>query len=636
MREKLNQLGKKRIAIISAIVIVLILALIFILLYRKGIRATTMRLLRYEGTVTMEDNGASQAVKENLRLKSGNSLDTAEASLVSIGLDDTKIVTMDELSRSEFNQKGKYLNLNLTKGSIFFEVDKPLAENETFEIETSTMIVGIRGTSGWVSVSGENESLIITDGKVHVVGTNPVTGEVKEIDVKAGQRISVYLYNDREVDSIMFVLEDITERDLPEFVLRMLRENPELLDKVVRETGWDKPWILGITDAEEPEEEPETKPDQSNPVVSDPVEPEPVVVADLEPDDEEPVPAGNAQNNDADLPPVAVPTASALERQIQAALAQVVEVTADGDYILFDGTDFDPDYYAERYPDVVAIYGDKDEELLAHYVAHGQEEGRFANKTEEDDKLLADAIANAPAPNDSAATTTTAAVVYNNTVANTAVQAQGSNYYSLGGVDFDYANGVLSVVPTTQANSVTMPSYLEDTNHNITPIALADLSTNYPQTVSDVDISNFSPSISEMASFFGSVYQPGAGIMKVTSGNVYIEDASYGMGAVSGPIANVTGDADKFMDIASQLSTNLVGVCLPSQSFGIYNYQYNSQSGQATVKAFWGTVTFTDMVIEYNQQNDRYEVINTGTTSHAGNLVSVSQNVYIDDSGFHY
>ena len=167
-------------------------------------------------------------------------------------------VTMDELSRSEFNQKGKYLNLNLTKGSIFFEVDKSLAENE---------------------------SLIITDGKVHVIGTNPVTGEVKEIDVKAGQRIYVYLYNDREVDSIMFVLEDITERDLPLFVIRMLRENPELLDKVVRETGWDKPWILGITDAEEPEEEPETKPDQSDPVVTDPVEPEPIVVADLEPDD---------------------------------------------------------------------------------------------------------------------------------------------------------------------------------------------------------------------------------------------------------------------------------------------------------------------------------------------------------------
>ena len=140
----------------------------------------------------MEENGTSKSVKENLRLRSGNSLDTAVSSLVSIGLDDTKIVTMDELSRSEFNQKGKYLNLNLTKGSIFFEVDKPLAENETFEIETSTMIVGIRGTSGWVSVQGGVESLILTDGHVHIIGTNPTTGEVKEIDVNPGQRVIVY------------------------------------------------------------------------------------------------------------------------------------------------------------------------------------------------------------------------------------------------------------------------------------------------------------------------------------------------------------------------------------------------------------------------------------------------------------
>ena len=114
----MNRIGKKRIVIISAIVLVVLLALIFILVYRRGIRATTMRLLRYEGTVTMEENGTSKSVKENLRLRSGNSLDTAVSSLVSIGLDDTKIVTMDELSRSEFNQKGKYLNLNLTKGSI--------------------------------------------------------------------------------------------------------------------------------------------------------------------------------------------------------------------------------------------------------------------------------------------------------------------------------------------------------------------------------------------------------------------------------------------------------------------------------------------------------------------------------------
>lgn len=644
----MNQLEKKRIAIISAIVIVLILALIFILLYRKGIRATTMRLLRFEGTVTMEDNGASQAVKENLRLKSGNTLDTAVASLVSIGLDDTKIVTMDELSRSEFNQKGKYLNLNLTKGSIFFEVDKPLAENETFEIETSTMIVGIRGTSGWVSVSGENESLIITDGKVHVIGTNPVTGEVKEIDVKAGQRISVYLYNDREVDSIMFVLEDITERDLPEFVLRMLRENPELLDKVVRETGWDKPWILGITDAEEPEEEPETKPDRSDPVITDPVEPEPIVVADLEPDDEEPVPAGNAQNNDGDLPPVAVPTATALERQIQAALAQVVEVTADGDYILVDGTDFDPDYYAERYPDVVAIYGDKDEELLAHYVAHGQEEGRFANKTEEDDKLLADAIANAPAPSNNNTNTNTntgrprAAASSTNTV-----DFSSGNTNILNGVSYTLNNGKVEVNSAGTNNSITLPAYYDDGNGAVA-LNLSDFVINSSAT--DYDATDINPTTLEMGQFVSDVNTKNATTNTsidnglITVSRTYL--AGSGSAVYTGICANVTTgsgqssiDAFKeaYEDVMSQTGSTpqVIGV-----NFGYGEYRDN---GSAVPNSFAvayqnnttliGSIEFSNTSIDWNASSGP-RITADNAHDYVGNQYSYTIDGTITGDGF--
>ena len=199
MRVDNKGFSKKRIITISAMVVVLLAVLIAILVYRSQIRATTMRLLRIEGTVTMEENGKAKDIRENARIKSGNAIDTSVSSLASIGLDDHKVVTLDEISRAEFNQRGKYLNLNLKKGSLFFEVDKPLEDDESFEIATSTMVVGIRGTSGWVSVAGQNECLIVTDGHVHVIGTNPVTGEVKEIEVSAGQRVTVYLYNDRAV-----------------------------------------------------------------------------------------------------------------------------------------------------------------------------------------------------------------------------------------------------------------------------------------------------------------------------------------------------------------------------------------------------------------------------------------------------
>ncbi len=267
---------KKKIIIISAVALLVVIGLIIFLANRGGISATTMRVIRIEGNVSLQDNGVLKAIKENLRLLSGNTIDTSESSTVSIGLDDTKIVTMDELSRAEFKQSGKQLNLDLTAGSLFFEVDKPLADDESFEIETSTMIVGIRGTSGWVSVQGDVESFILTDGHVHIIGTNPTTGERKEIDVNPGQRVTVYLYNDRSVDSIMFEVEDITEREAPEFILGLLRENMVLLDRVCEETGWDKNWILGIADAEPDEPEPE-------PVVEPEPTPEPPAEPSAEP-----------------------------------------------------------------------------------------------------------------------------------------------------------------------------------------------------------------------------------------------------------------------------------------------------------------------------------------------------------------
>ena len=243
--ENKNTAKKKKIIIIVAAILVVAAAVIFIFCFNSPIRATTMRLLRMEGEVTLEEDGEKKSVRENLRLHSGNALMTAVNSLVSIGLDDTKIVTLDESSRAIFNQAGKELDLELTDGSLFFEVQKPLEDDEKMDIRTSTMIVGIRGTSGWVSVEGDHESLIVTDGHVHVIGINPTTGERKETDVCAGQMVRTYLYNDRKVDSIMFYVDKVTERDLPEFLLDRLRENPALLDKVCKETGWDKDVILG-------------------------------------------------------------------------------------------------------------------------------------------------------------------------------------------------------------------------------------------------------------------------------------------------------------------------------------------------------------------------------------------------------
>ncbi len=350
---------KKKIVMIVVVAILLVIAVIIFLYFRLQIRATTMRILRIEGEVTLEDNGKPKSITNNMRLNSGNALSTAVKSLVSIGLDEVKIVTLDERSRAIFNQKGRQLDLELTDGSLFFEVQQPLAADETMDIRTSTMVVGIRGTSGWVSVDGEHEQLIVTDGTVHVIGTNPVTGEVKEIDVKAGQRVTVYLYNDRSVDSIMFVLEEITERELPEFLLERLRENPELLEKVCRETGWDKPWILGLREEDIPK------------VVIDSDE-----TNDTDGSDDSAEVEDTAEN-ELEVPENDKEEGVLTKEELAWAHSHIMFIDpGTGIFALKDTTLFDPAFYAATNPDVVAKYGTDPDALLWHYLQKGKKEGR--------------------------------------------------------------------------------------------------------------------------------------------------------------------------------------------------------------------------------------------------------------------
>ena len=243
---------KITVAVIAGVAVAAIGVTAF-LIHRNNILATTMRLLKVEGTVNIEDaSGNVKPVIDNIRFQSGDTLSTGADGLASIGLDDTKIVTLQNDSSAQFMKNGKQIELKLKQGGVFFEVTEKLTDDETYEIETSNMTVGIRGTSGyvWYDESGL-QSLIITDGKVVVSGYNPQTGETKTVEVCGGQRVSCYLYSDITEDrtSIEFELTDVSEEELPEFALQMLAENDALLDKVCEETGWDKDELLALVDA---------------------------------------------------------------------------------------------------------------------------------------------------------------------------------------------------------------------------------------------------------------------------------------------------------------------------------------------------------------------------------------------------
>ena len=243
--ERFKGLSRQKQIIIAAASLVVVLAAVFcVVFFRNGYLATTMRLLRVEGTVNIEDSkGGVKPVLDNIRFQSGDALNTGADGLASVGLDDKKIITLQNNSRAEFQKKGKHLELKLTKGAVFFNVTEKLKADETFEIKTSTMTAGIRGTSGMIyfdNQDGGRESLVVTDGVVEVSATNPVTGETKTARVEGGNRIKVYLYNDRTEDSVEFELDKMTENDLDNFAVKNIANNDELINRVCDYTGWDK------------------------------------------------------------------------------------------------------------------------------------------------------------------------------------------------------------------------------------------------------------------------------------------------------------------------------------------------------------------------------------------------------------
>lgn len=230
-----------KIIIVAGTLAVIVAAVLCIVFAGKGYTATTMRLLRIEGVVNLEDSkGSVKPVSNNLRFQSGDALSTGADGLASVGLDNTKIITLQNESRAEFMKKNKQLELKLTKGAVFFNVTEKLKSDEKFEIKTSTMTAGIRGTSGMVyyDAADGREALIITDGKVEVSATNPETGETKTAMVESGQEIKVYLYFDRKEDSVAFSLNTVTEEQLPEFAAKRIAEDKALSKRVCDANNW--------------------------------------------------------------------------------------------------------------------------------------------------------------------------------------------------------------------------------------------------------------------------------------------------------------------------------------------------------------------------------------------------------------
>lgn len=186
--------------------------------------AATIHLIKTEGTVEVDDV-AGKSVKpiENLGLFSGYALATLADSYGWINMDGTRLAKMDALSQVDITKEDKLLELNVRSGNLFFNVTRPLEADETMNIRTSTMMVGIRGTCGWVEV--EDESLMcvyLLRGQVECMVLDGDGGILAMETITAGQAALMRL----EDGEASITVAEFDTRQVPAFVQEAL-DSPE-------------------------------------------------------------------------------------------------------------------------------------------------------------------------------------------------------------------------------------------------------------------------------------------------------------------------------------------------------------------------------------------------------------------------
>lgn len=189
--------------------------------------ATTMHLIKTLGTVDVADNnGDDVAIVDDLGLYNDYQVDTQDASYAWINLDDVKLTKMDECSDVTIQKEGQKLEIFVNSGSLFFNVTEPLKDDESMNIRTSTMMVGIRGTCGWVNVPDKNHiQVYLLEGKVTCAIYDEADQEITSQLILPGQMAA--LVYDGENSSI--TVEEFDE--IPDFVSEEL-DNMTLNDEL--------------------------------------------------------------------------------------------------------------------------------------------------------------------------------------------------------------------------------------------------------------------------------------------------------------------------------------------------------------------------------------------------------------------
>ena len=214
----------------------------------ESAEASVMQLMKTEGEVSVSNaSGRDISLIENMNLYNGYFTSTEEASYAWINLDSERLAKLDAVSETQIRKSGKKLEILLNAGNLYFDVSEPLTEEETLNIRTSTMVMGIRGTSGWVKVIDRWHSQVyILEGTVQCSVMDPVTGQIKSTALTGGQMAEFVVYGqDQPGDKCDILMQGYTEGDIDGFALVELAQDASLCGQILDASGLDISGMAG-------------------------------------------------------------------------------------------------------------------------------------------------------------------------------------------------------------------------------------------------------------------------------------------------------------------------------------------------------------------------------------------------------
>jgi ferric-dicitrate binding protein FerR (iron transport regulator) len=209
----------------------------------------TLRLEKTEGEVAVKSkNGRLLTILDRMKLFNGYALNTENESRAYIGLDDVKTVCLEELSQAEVRESGSKLELDLKTGSLNFNVEAPLKEDESLDFRAPMIVLSVRGTSGWMRVIDENSVEIgVLTGEVRIISTDPLQKASSEALVRAGKHVMSYVNNAARPimdQNVEILSRDLLEWDIPMSLAQDIRGDSSWQKKITEQTDLDVDLII--------------------------------------------------------------------------------------------------------------------------------------------------------------------------------------------------------------------------------------------------------------------------------------------------------------------------------------------------------------------------------------------------------